>query len=169
MAKKLISVENTRFIFRTNFAGDPTMDKFGSPQRKGNVVIDKELADELAANGFNVKETVPKDGEEDGFEPEYFVSVIVNLNSNFPPTIKWVSGDNPPVDLDEDSIGIIDRSRISNVDVVLNPHEYTEGKFTLYVRTMYVTQDLDADPFAAKYARKNEAPEHSPVDNDSPL
>ena len=32
-------VENTRFIFNTNFSGDPNRDKYGSAERKANLVI----------------------------------------------------------------------------------------------------------------------------------
>ena len=153
MDRRHITIEGTRFIFRTNFAGDPEADRFRSSQRKGNIIIpDEGLARELLGDGFNIKQTRPKEGEEDGFEPTYFASVIVNFDSMYPPRVFLLSGDSEAVRLDADSIGIIDRMRIKNVDIVLNPREYEEGKFTLYVRTMYVEQDLDDDPFASKYA-----------------
>ena len=139
MERKLVSLENTRFIYRTNFAGDPEADRFRSAQRRGNLIIpDEGYARELLASGFNVKQTVPKEGEEEGFEPTYLVSVIVNYKTNWPPKVYLVSGNSEPVLLDEESIGNIDVTRICNVNAVLAPHEYEDGKFTLYVRTMYV-------------------------------
>ena len=66
---KLVSIENTRFIFETNFSGDPRRDKYGSDKRYANIVIPEELANELSDEGFNVKCTNPKDDE---YEKTYF-------------------------------------------------------------------------------------------------
>ena len=156
--KKLISIENTRFIWRTNFSGDPERDTFGSEARKANVVIPtEEQAMELIEQGFNVKQTRPKPGEEEGFVPTYFVAVNVNYDTNWPPKIWLVSGKSEKTLLDADSIDILDKIYVLNVDVVLNPYcNQRTGKSSLYVRTMYVTQDIEDDPFAARYARGSE-------------
>lgn len=153
MAGNLITVENTRFIFETNFSGDPSRDRYKSTQRKANVIVPENLARDLIEMGVNVRMTKPREGEEEGFIPVYFVSVNVNFDSKWPPKIYLVSGDNDPVLLDEESIEIIDRISVDNVNVILNPHEWTDG-VTLYVRTMYVEQGLNDDPFAARYARR---------------
>lgn len=153
MAGNLITVENTRFIFETNFSGDPSRDRYKSTQRKANVIVPENLARDLIEMGVNVRMTKPREGEEEGFIPVYFVSVNVNFDSKWPPKIYLVSGDNDPVLLDEESIDIIDRISVDNVNVILNPHEWTDG-VTLYVRTMYVEQGLNDDPFAARYARR---------------
>ena len=44
-------IENTRFIFNTNFSGDPKRDKYGSSERKGNIVIPNSV--EIIGSGFN--------------------------------------------------------------------------------------------------------------------
>lgn len=157
--QKLIAIENTKFIFRTNFSGDPERDTFGSDARKGNIIIpDADLAEELIAAGFNVKKTKPKPGYEEDFVPEYFVAIGVNYDSKWPPKVWLVSGDAEPVLLDAESVGMIDMCRVRNVDVVLNPYQNDRtGRKSLYVRTMYVTQDLDDDPFASKYLRRDDA------------
>ena len=156
MAGKIISIENTRFIFKRNFSGDPERDRFKSSQRKANVVIpDIEQAREMIDAGFNVKLTKPKEGEEEGFVPRYYVSVTVNYDSTWPPKVFLVSGDNDPRPLDEETIGMLDTIPVENVDVILNPREWSPNRYTLYVRTMYVTQGLSDDPFAAKYARRS--------------
>lgn len=153
--KKLISIENTRFIFRTNFSGDPERDTFGSEARKANIVIpSEEQALDMIDQGFNVKTTKPKPGEEIDFVPTYFVSINVNYDTDWPPKIYLVSGDATPVLLDSESIDILDKCYVLNVDVVLNPYRNQRtGKSSLYVRTMYVTQDVDDDPFAHRYIR----------------
>jgi len=164
MAKKLISIENTRFIFKTNFSGDPERDNYGNTTRCANIIIpDEELARELANEGFNVRQTNPKPGQEEGFEPTYFVKVIVNYDSEWPPKIYLVSGDSEPQILDEESVDTLDKVYVINVNVILNRYinkKKKDAKPSLYVRTMYVEQDVEDDPFAARYARKR------PVNND---
>lgn len=148
---KLVSIENTRFIFETNFSGDPRRDKFGSDKRYVNIIIPDGLAEELVDEGFNVRSTDPKDGE---YEKTYFVKATVNYDSKYPPRIYLVSGDNVPELLDIESVGVIDTMYIRNVNVILSKYYNTKNdKWSLYVRTMYVEQELDNDPFAARYRR----------------
>ena len=153
--KKLISIENTRFIFKTNFSGDPARDTYGSDARRANIIIsDPQQAEELLAEGFNVKQTKPRDDDEN-FEPTYFVAINVNYDSSWPPKIYLVSGDAEPVPLDEESIDILDKIYVINVNAVLNPyHNQKTGRCSLYVRTMYVEQDIEDDPFAMKYRNR---------------
>lgn len=148
---KIVSIENTRFIFETNFSGDPRRDKFGSDKRYANIIVPEELAEELTDEGFNVRHTDPKDNE---YEKTYFVKAAVNYDSKFPPRIFLVSGDNPPELLDVESVGVIDTMYIRNVNVILSKYYNAKiDKWSLYVRTMYVEQELDNDPFAARYRR----------------
>lgn len=152
--KRLICIDDTKFIFYTNFSGDPSRDNFGSNVRKGNIIIpDPVQARELMDAGFNVKMTKPRDGEEDDFVPQYFVSVTANYDTNWPPSIYLVSGDNAPRLLDEDTVGQIDTCRVRNVNVVMNPYyNQRTRRNSLYVRTMYVEQDLESDPYANRYS-----------------
>lgn len=153
--KKLISIENTRFIFTTNFSGDPARDNFGSDVRKANIIIpDPEQAMDMLNEGFNVKQTKPKPGEEEGFIPTFYVSTTVNYDTEWPPKIYLVTGDAEPVLLDESSIDILDKVYVINVNAILNPyHNQRTGKKSLYVRTMYVEQNVEDDPFADRYRR----------------
>ncbi len=157
--RKLISIEDTNFIWRTNFSGDPERDSFGSDTRQANLIIpDPAMAEDLIAEGYNVKQTKPREGEEEGFEPRYFVSAKVNFDSFNPPRIYLVSGDADPLLLDEESIDILDRCQVLNVNATLNPYENPRtGRKSLYVRTMYVEQDIEDDPFAQRYARRGDA------------
>lgn len=154
--KKLISIENTRFIFKTNFSGDPARDTYGSDARRANIIIrDPQQAEELLEAGFNVKQTKPREGDDENFETTYFVAINVNYDSSWPPKIYLVSGDAEPLPLDEESIDILDKIYVINVNAVLNPyHNQKTGKCSLYVRTMYVEQDIEDDPFAMKYRNR---------------
>ena len=156
--RRLISIENTNFIWKTNFAGDPERDSFGSDARQANIIIpDHMQAREMIDEGFNVKATKPKEGEEEGFVPTYFISIKVNYDTNWPPKIYLVSGDSEPRELTEDTIDLIDRAYVRNVNVILNPYQNARtGTKSLYVRTMYVEQDIEDDPFAHRYARRGE-------------
>lgn len=152
--KRLINIENTRFIFMTNFSGDPERDNFGSDARKANLVIPSyEQAMDLIDQGFNVRSTKPRPDDED-FEPTYFISVNVNYDTDWPPKIYLVTGDEEPLLLDEESVSIIDKCYVLNVNAVLNPYENQKtGRKSMYVRTMYVEQDIEDDPYASRYAR----------------
>lgn len=153
--KKLIHIENTKFIFPTNFSGDPARDNFGSDARKATIIIPtEEQAMELRDMGVNVKQTKPRPGEEDDYEPVYYAAIRVNYNTNWPPKIYLVSGDAMPVLLDEESVGAIDNCYVLNVNAVLNPSFNPRvNKTSLYVRTMYVEQEVEADPYAHRYMR----------------
>jgi hypothetical protein len=154
--RRLISIENTNFIWKTNFAGDPERDSYGSDARQANLIIpDHMQARQLIDEGFNVKATRPAEGEEEGFIPTYFINIKVNYDTAWPPKIYLVSGNSEPVELTEESVSLIDRAYVRNVNAVLNPYQNARtGTKSLYVRTMYVEQDIEDDPFAHRYANR---------------
>ena len=58
MRTNLVIIEGAKFIYDTNFSGDPKRDRFGNDQRKANLVIpDIEQARRLIDEGYNVKLT----------------------------------------------------------------------------------------------------------------
>ena len=79
MIGKTIAVDNTRFIFQTNFSGDPANDRFNDARRKASIVIpDPEQARDLIKAGFKVRETRPRqDDDPQSFVPEYFVTGVL--------------------------------------------------------------------------------------------
>ena len=79
MIGRTIAVDDTRFIFQTNFAGDPTKDRFADARRKANLLIpDPEQAKDLIKAGFKVRETRPRpDDDPNDFVPEFFVTVLL--------------------------------------------------------------------------------------------
>lgn len=152
MRNNLVIIEGTEFIYTKNFSGDPTRDKYGSSTRKANIVIpDIDLARQLIDEGFNVKLTKPSEGEEEGFVPKYFVSIILKYDSKWPPRVYHITPAGKTVLLDADSVGSIDFMWIENVNVVLNKYEGRNGK-SLYIRSMEVFQMVDDDPIAARHA-----------------
>lgn len=156
--KEKVFVENTKFIFETNFSGDPERDNYGSTARRANIIISQELADKLSDEGFNVKATKPREGEEEGFIPKYFVKVQANYDSDWPPKIYLVPDNEAPIELDENTIGRIDKVYVTNVNCVLNPYySQRNNTWSLYIQTMYVEFSEADDPFAARYRRPEAA------------
>lgn len=166
MIGKTIAIDNTRFIFQTNFSGDPQKDRFGDSRRKCNILIpDMEQVRDLMKAGFTVRETKPRpDDDLSEFQPEYFVTAILKYRNRngmpvkYPPKVYLVNENDEPVLQSEDTIALLDDMRIRNVNVILNPYEYDPANhgMSLYIRTMYVEQDMDDDPYAALYRRRRE-------------
>lgn len=164
MIGNAIAIDNTRFIFPTNFAGDPQKDRFGDARRKCNIIIpDPEQVRDLIKAGFTVRETKPRpDDDPAKFQLEYFVPAILKYRNRngmpvkYPPRVYLVNENNEPVLQSEETVALLDDMRIRNVNVILNPYEYDPANhgMSLYIRTMYVEQDNDADPYAAMYRRR---------------
>lgn len=167
MPNNTYSIENTRFAYRTNLAGDPTRSKYADDRRMATFIVPDELVEEMAANGVKIKQTRPGKNHPnpEEFEPENFVQAQAKFKNRagemvrFPPKIYLVCGDNEPRLLDEEDLELIDRIPVKNVKVVLNEYRRTpDDNPSLYIRVMYVEQDMDAeiydynyDPFASDY------------------
>lgn len=160
----IVSIDDTKFIYETNFAGDPAKDHFGDSRRKCNIIIpDPKQAEDMLEKGYRVKKTKPgPDDDPDDYIPTYFVQAVLKYRDRYgkelkyPPKIYLVNADNEPVPLDEESVKCLDSIRASNVNVILNAWETDDGSYSLYIRTMYVEQDFDDDPYASRYAKRRE-------------
>ena len=140
-----IMIEDARLIFK-NFSGEES--KFN---RAGNknfcVVLDHDMAEDLAAEGWNIKFLRPR---EDGEEPTPYLQVTVAYG-NIPPKVIMIAGRNK-TPLDSVSIGTLDYAEIANVDLVIRPYNWeVNGKqgIKAYLKTMYV--EIEQDAFASKY------------------
>ena len=170
--------DDTRFIFTTNFSGDPKRDNFGDTRRKVNIIIpSEELAKSLTKAGVKVNQTKPgKYDDPNDFVPEFYTTVIIQFRKRdgqavkYPPSVYLVPGVGcEPVKMTEETIGALDEIRVKNVNCIATVREYTKTDGTLghnlQTKVMYVEQDMDQDPYAARYARKDELdPESVPDD-----
>lgn len=162
---RIIKIDNTRF-FSTNFSGNPANDRFGDARRKANIIIpDPAQAEELIRQGFNVRHTNPRpDDDPNTFVPTYFVQAILKYRDRdghpmkYPPKVVLVNDRYEEIPYDEEMVGQLDRIRVKNVRVILNPRVYDEanGSKNLYIRTIYIEQDLESDCYADYYRRKRE-------------
>ena len=144
-----LNIEGAQIGFR-NFAGEE-----GPYNRAGErsfaVFLDKELANNLLADGWNVK--FPKEREmepdqEDTRSPHLQVSVAFN---NFPPKVVVIADGNPTV-LGEDDVSMLDWAEIDLVDLVIRPYNWTMNGQTgvkAYLKAIYVT--IRTDAFSSKY------------------
>lgn len=140
-----IMIEDARLIFK-NFSGEES--KFN---RAGNknfcVVLDHDMAEDLAAEGWNIKYLRPR---EDGEEPTPYLQVTVAYG-NIPPKVIMIAGRNK-TPLDSVSIGTLDYAEIANVDLVIRPYNWEVNEkqgIKAYLKTMYV--EIEQDAFASKY------------------
>lgn len=142
-----ITIENGRIMFR-NFAGAPTKFNSKGGVRDFAVCLSADMAEQLAADGWNIKQLQSRDEEE---EPLNFMKVKVSFTGNYPPNIYMIAGKKKQL-LTEDTVSLLDVAEIQNVDMVIRPYRYdVNGKqgASAYLKSMYVT--LVVDELAAKY------------------
>lgn len=146
-----VELRNTRFIYATNFAGDPARGYMGNTTRKANIVIPPEKVNELIELGVNVHSTVPHEGEEEGFVPTYHAPIVLSMHPKYdymtPPEVHLISGE-ANILLDEETVGRLDGIDVLNVNGTFS----VSKKGTLYVEVLYVEQDIRRNPFAELYS-----------------
>lgn len=162
MAMQNVVIEGARIGFR-NFSGAE-----GKYNRAGDrnfvVFLDEETASAMAKDGWNVKQLNPRDEEE---VPQAYLPVKVNFKSGRPPKIVMITsrGKTP---LTEDMVALLDWAEITNVDLTINPYEWTvNGKsgVSAYLKTAFVT--IFEDALDLKYADvPDSAASAMPVDAD---
>lgn len=124
-----ITIEDAKFWGRPNFAGE--MNQFKETKRQFTVLIPNDVADDLRALGYNVKTKIPTPEEQaEGREPISFLKVIVDVNINnegeeYGSAVHIIQGDTPEK-LNGQTMGILDRSRILNIDMEIRAWCYNQ-------------------------------------------
>jgi hypothetical protein len=149
---KNVLIENARIIFR-NFEG-----REGQYNREGDrnfcVLLDPEVADDMAKDGWNVKSLKPRDEED---VEQAYVQVSVNFKGR-PPRIVQITS-RGRTELGEHEIEILDWVDISNIDLIFRPYEWNvNGKTGIkaYLKSAFIT--LEEDELDAKYSQIDDAP-----------
>ena len=143
---KTFMVEDARLVFR-NFSG-----KEGQYNREGDrnfsVILDPEAAQEMLADGWNVKFLASR---EDGEPDTPYIQVAVNF-SNRPPRVVMITS-TARTHLNEDSVAVLDWADIKVCDLIARAYDWTvNGKSgtKAYLQSMFIT--IEEDELERKYA-----------------
>lgn len=145
-----IKLEGARLISR-NFQGKQTTFN-AEGNRNFGVLIDDELADDLLADGWNVKYLTPRSGDPADHK-QAWLPVKVKFGK-IPPVVVLINSMGK-IKLDESTIGQLDWSVIKNADLIIRPYNYPAMKgrsagVSAYLKSLYVT--VSEDDLAMKYA-----------------
>lgn len=149
--RKEFMIEDARIVFG-NFAGKK--DKFNAEgNRHFSVVLDPEQAEQLTAEGWNVKVLDAREDE----DPLVFIRVFVRFDVRPPQITMLTNGGRTRTFLDEDTVAALDTMDIANMDIICSGYEWElNGKTGIkpYLKTMFVTVNEDA--LQRKYAAMTE-------------
>lgn len=155
-------LEDTNFIFKPNLAGERRKeDNFPTNTRNCSIIIpDPEMAEEMYRDGFNVKMTKPREGDEEDFVPEYYVRVTLKFRSEggaMDPNIGIRGADGYTTFFDEETVGQMDHLRIrrNSVCATLSPYTKRDPEHpTLYISELFADQDLEDDHWSDRFVRR---------------
>lgn len=136
----ILQIDDARIIYR-NFSGEGSKFNREGDRNFSIIIDDPTIADELVAQGWNVKIREPR---EEGDDPFIHLPVKVKFNDRGP-NVYLQSGRNR-IRLDEESISCLDNVDIINVDLDIRPYDWeVNGKTgrTAYLHSMCVTQEVD--------------------------
>lgn len=141
-------VEDARLIFK-NFEG-----KEGPYNRKGDrnfgLVLTPELAEQLLADGWNVKYL---EAREEGEEPTPWLPVSVNFKNRPPRVVLLSNNGKTRTHLNEDTVETVDMIDIQNVDLIVRAYEWSvndKSGIKAYLQSMFIT--IREDALERKYA-----------------
>lgn len=150
-----VVIKDARILFR-NFAGKPTKFNAAGGKRTFAVILPPDLAEELAADGWNVKELAPRDEED---SPTPYIQVEASWRARPPRILTITGGGKRRTDLNESTVELLDYAEIEHIDLSLTPYHWevngNEGT-KAYLRSMYVT--LVEDELEDMYALGDEDP-----------
>lgn len=138
--KGILQIDDARIIYR-NFSGEGSKFNREGDRNFSLIIDDPAVADELVAQGWNVKIREPR---EEGDNPFIHLPVKVKFNDRGP-RIYLITGDRRN-ELDEESVGILDNVDIISVDLDIRPYDWeVNGKTgrTAYLHSMRVIQEID--------------------------
>lgn len=138
--KGILQIDDARIIYR-NFSGEGSKFNREGDRNFSLIIDDPAIADELVAQGWNVKNREPR---EEGDDPFIHLPVKVKFNDRGP-RIYLITGDRRN-ELDEESVAILDNVDIIGVDLDIRPYDWeVNGKTgrTAYLHSMRVVQEVD--------------------------
>ena len=156
-----IKFQNARIMFK-NFAGRETEFNDEGDRNFHVVIEDSELADQLLADGWNVKVRPPRDENE---TPLYHLPVKVVFGM-YPPnvnlvSVKGVDSKGEPVynvnPLNSETVRLIDDAQFECIDLIIRPYSWSKGGrsgITAYLNEFWGL--IKENEFASKYSNRGE-------------
>lgn len=130
-------IKDAKIMFR-NFEGKERKNNRAGDRNFCVRIDDPEEAQQLAADGWNVKTLTPRDGE-DGDEV-HFIQVKLNYGGRPPKVVIRTS--NTEIYYDEDTVKNLDTAELSDIKIVINPYHWeVNGKkgIKAYLNTFSAT------------------------------
>lgn len=146
----ILMIDDARIVYR-NFSGTGSRYNREGDRNFAVVIPDKEIADALIENGWNVKIKPPR---EEGDAPFMYMPVKVKFNDRGP-NVYLVTGKRMNK-LDEESVSCLDDVDIQSVDMDIRPYDWdVNGRSgrSAYLQSIKVTQRID------RFAAENEEEE----------
>lgn len=145
--RDILQIDDARIIYR-NFAGVGSKFNREGDRNFAVVIPNKETADKLLDEGWNVKVKPPRDEDD---EPFMFLPVKIKFNDRGPSV--YLRSGSRNIKLNEETIECLDNIDILSVDLDIRPYNWdVNGKTgrTAYLQAIHVTQEVDrfADRFA---------------------
>lgn len=149
-----VTIENARLVFK-NFAG-----KEGQYNREGDrnfgVILTPEVAEAMAADGWNVKTLKAREEDE---QPTPYIQVSVGYKVR-PPRVTMIGNKTRRrTELGEDLVEMLDWVDMETVDLIIQPYNWRvpgrngrpdDTGVKAYLKTMYAT--IVEDELDLKYA-----------------
>lgn len=140
-----IEILGARTIFRNFMGKGDDYNREGA--RNFGVVLSKEQAEELSAIGWNVKQRPPREENED---PLYYLKMNLQFQTRGTPPRVVMVGSKSKTPLSEATIDTLDHMVVKTVDVRFRAYEYSPGKFSAYVVTLFAV--IEEDDIEMRYA-----------------
>ena len=158
--KDIIQIDDCRITYK-NFSGTPSQYNREGDRNFALIIPDRQLADDLIHNGWNVHIKPPR---EDGDDPFMYLPVKVKFN-DYGPKVYLVTGKRMNR-LDEDSVSMLDHLSMKQIDMDIRPYDWgpigPDQKYgrTAYLQSIRVVQDIDR--FEEEYAEEEHPEEDCP-------
>lgn len=146
-AKGILQIDDARIIYR-NFSGASSKFNREGDRNFSVVIPDRELADRLVEDGWNVKIKEFDDGD-------CLITLPVKVKFNERGPVVYLRSGGNCRKLKEQTLSILDKIDILSVDMDIRPYDWeVNGKTgrTAYLQTIRVTQEVDR--FADDYAEE---------------
>lgn len=146
----ILQIDEARITYK-NFEGRGSKYNREGDRNFALIIPEQEIADEMIANGWNVRIKAPR---EEGDRPFMYLPINVKFNENGP-HVYLKSGDKINI-LDEETVGMLDHIRIASVDLDVAPYNWEmNGRdgISAYLRSMKVTQYIE-DRFYQEYSQE---------------